>query len=361
MTSSDPRFLSDALSSLNSNNPRRGTAMQSKKSSWETNFNFLLFTAFSWLGILIFAPNYGWWKWLIWLLAIMIFRSWTLVPKLDPNKLPTTPAPDAVTPDEITSASKKSAWSFFLSGRVKRNTMELALAQHRTYETRLTEELAHFQTLLADFPDFNAATDNEEQLLVIDGVTLVEPRKGPRVTQSTSRSSGRPFIGMPIGGVFVGASGRSSSKSTSVSTPAVDELTLVEEGGRFIASTQGIAYVGEMFNRKADYSKIIDWTGEGFQLRISATGRGTNWIVIFARPSDMWAVGTLLDAADEIPARALDTSGKATASEIASAVAASIAVQNEKFAEAKTIAENDIAAIQSQLDLLRKQYPSRVK
>ena len=291
----------------------------------------------------------------------MIFRSWTLVPKLDPNKLPTTPAPDAVTPDEITSASKKSAWSFFLSGRVKRNTMELALAQHRTYETRLTEELAHFQTLLADFPDFNAATDNEEQLLVIDGVTLVEPRKGPRVTQSTSRSSGRPFIGMPIGGVFVGASGRSSSKSTSVSTPAVDELTLVEEGGRFIASTQGIAYVGEMFNRKADYSKIIDWTGEGFQLRISATGRGTNWIVIFARPSDMWAVGTLLDAADEIPARALDTSGKATASEIASAVAASIAVQNEKFAEAKTIAENDIAAIQSQLDLLRKQYPSRVK
>jgi NifU-like protein involved in Fe-S cluster formation len=75
----------------------------------------------------------------------------------------------------------------------------------------------------------------------------------------------------------------------------------------------------------------------------------------------MWAVGTLLDAADEIPARALDTSGKATAGEIASAVAASIAVQNEKFAEAKKIAENDIAAIQSQLDLLRKQYPSRVK
>jgi len=335
--------------------------MQSKKSNWYTNTSFLLFATFSWLVVLIFAQNYGWWKWLIWLLAIMIFRSWTLVPKLDPNELPTTPAPAAVTPDELSAASKKSAWSFFLSGRVKRNTMNLALAQHRTYETRLTEEMAHFQTLLAEFPDFNGATDNEEQLLVIDGVTLVEPRKGPRITESTSRSSGRPFIGMPIGGVFVGASGRSSSKSTSVSTQGADELTLVEEGGRFIASTQGIAYVGEMFNRKADYSKIIDWTGEGFQLRISATGRGTNWIVIFERPADMWAVGTLLDAADEIPARALDTSGKATPSEIASAVAASIAVQNEKFAEAKSIAETDIAAIQSQLDLLRKQYPARVK
>ena len=139
------------------------------------------------------------------------------------------------------------------------------------------------------------------------------------------------------------------------------ELTLVEEGGRFIASSQGIAYVGDMFNRKADYSKIIDWTGEGFQLRISASGKGTNWIVIFSRPADMWAAGTLLDAADEIPARALDTSGKATAGEIAAAVAASIAMQNEKFAEAKEIAERDVAAIQSNIELLRKQYPSWVK
>jgi hypothetical protein len=235
------------------------------------------------------------------------------------------------------------------------------LAQHRTYQARLDEEMAHYQELLSEFPDFNQATDNEEQLLVINGVTLVEPRKGPSVTESTSRNSGRPFIGLPVGGVFVGASGRSSSKSTSVSTPGVEELTIVEEAGRFIASSQGIAYVGEMFNRSADYSKIIDWTGEGFQLRISASGKGTNWIVIFSRPADMWAAGTLLDAADEIPARALDTSGKATASEIATAVAASIAVQNEKFAEAKEIAQRDVAAIQSHIELLRKQYPSWVE
>jgi hypothetical protein len=135
----------------------------------------------------------------------------------------------------------------------------------------------------------------------------------------------------------------------------------VESNGRFIASTQGIAYVGEMFNRKADYSAIIDWTGEGFQLRISASGKGTNWIVIFSRPADMWAAGTLLDAADEIPARSLDTSGKATAEDISAAIAESIGAQKEKFAEAQTIAQTDVAAIQSQIELLRKQYPSRVK
>jgi hypothetical protein len=136
---------------------------------------------------------------------------------------------------------------------------------------------------------------------------------------------------------------------------------LVESDGRFIASTQGIAYVGEMFNRKADYSAIIDWTGEGFQLRISASGKGTNWIMIFARPADMWAAGTLLDAVDEIPARSLDTSGKATASEITAAIAESIKLQKEKFAEAQEIAARDIAAIESQIELLRKQYPSWVK
>ncbi len=75
----------------------------------------------------------------------------------------------------------------------------------------------------------------------------------------------------------------------------------------------------------------------------------------------MWVAGALLDAADEIPARALDTSGKATAAEIAAAVAASIAMQNDKFAEAKEIAAADVAAIESRIDLLRKQFPSWVK
>jgi hypothetical protein len=75
----------------------------------------------------------------------------------------------------------------------------------------------------------------------------------------------------------------------------------------------------------------------------------------------MWVVGALLDAADEIPARALDTSGKATAPEIAAAVVASIAMQNDKFAEAKEIAAADVAAIESHIDLLRKQFPSWVK
>ena len=66
--------------------------------------------------------------------------------------------------------------------------------------------------------------------------------------------------------------------------------------------------------------------------------------------------GALLDLADEIPARASDTSGNATASEIAAAVSASIDMQNEKFFEAKAIEDAGISAIQGHLDLLRAQY-----
>jgi hypothetical protein len=331
------------------------------RKKWYARPTFLLALIAGWMITIPLADAFGFWVWFVLIAVLVAIDARNPGTKAKPTDLPTTPAPAAVTPETLAAATKQSGLSFFFKGRAKQAVLELMLAQHRTYQARLDEELAHYQQILSEFPDFNGATDNEEQLLVIDGVSLVEPRKGPRVTESTSRSSGRPFIGVPVGGVFVGASGRSSSKSTSVSTPAVDELTIVEEAGRFIASSQGIAYVGEMFNRKADYSAIIDWTGEGFQLRISASNKGTNWIVIFSRPADMWAAGTLLDAADEIPARALDTSGKATASEIAAAVAASIAVQNEKFAEAREIAQRDVAAIQSHIELLRKQYPSWVK
>ena len=328
---------------------------------WYARVSFWLLIIATWFVADALSRVFGWWIWLLAGAFLGVVNSRNPGSKPKPTDLPTTPAPDPVTVEELAAVKPGNIFDFVISGKAKLNALNLQLAQHKTYQQKLAEEISYYETRLLDLPEFDAVTDNEEQLFVAEGVSLVEPRKGKSITESTSRNSGRPFIGLPVGGVFVGASGRSSSKSTSVSTPAVDELTLVEEGGRFIASTQGIAYVGDMFNRKADYSAIIDWTGEGFQLRISASNKGTNWIVIFSRPGDMWVAGALLDAADEIPARALDTSGKATAPEVAAAVAASIAMQNDKFAEAKEIAAVDVAAIESHIDLLRKQFPSWVK
>ena len=331
------------------------------RKKWYARPTFLLLVFVGWIITIPLADAFGFWVWFVLIAVLVATDARNPGTKAKPTDLPTTPAPAPVTAEELAAVKQGNGLGFFLSGKAKLDALNLQLAQHKTYQRKLAEEISYFESSLSELPDFNAATDNEEQLFIAEGVSLVEPRKGKSITESTSRNSGRPFIGVPVGGVFLGASGRSSSKSTSVSTPAVDELTLVEEGGRFIASTQGIAYVGEMFNRKADYSAIIDWTGEGFQLRISASNKGTNWIVIFSRPGDMWVAGALLDAADEIPARALDTSGKATAPEIAAAVAASIAMQNDKFAEAKEIAAADVAAIESHIDLLRKQFPSWVK
>lgn len=331
------------------------------RKKWYARPTFWFLIIFGWIITIPLADAFGFWIWFVLIAVLVAIDSRNPGSKAKQTDLPTTPAPAPATAEEISAAKPGNFLGFFFSGKAKLDSLNLQLAQYKTYQRKLAEEISYFESELLELPDFNAATDNEEQLFIAEGVSLVEPRKGPRVTESTSRNSGRPFIGVPVGGVFLGASGRSSSKSTSVSMPAVDELTLVEEGGRFIASTQGIAYVGEMFNRKADYSAIIDWTGEGFQLRISASNKGTNWIVIFARPGDMWVAGALLDAADEIPARALDTSGKATASEIAAAVAASISMQNEKFAEAREIAAADVAAIESRIELLRKQFPAWVK
>ena len=331
------------------------------RKKWYARPTFLLLVIVGWIITIPLADAFGFWVWFVLIAVLVAIDARNPVTKAKPTDLPTTPAPAPATAEQLAAVKQGNALGFFFSGKAKLDVLNLQLAQHNTFQRKLAEEISYFESSLSELPDFNAATDNEEQLFIAEGVSLVEPRKGKSITESTSRNSGRPFIGVPVGGVFLGASGRSSSKSTSVSTPAVDELTLVEEGGRFIASTQGIAYVGEMFNRKADYSAIIDWTGEGFQLRISASNKGTNWIVIFSRPGDMWVAGALLDAADEIPARALDTSGKATAAEIAAAIAASIAMQNDKFAEAKEIAAADVAAIESHIDLLRNQFPSWVK
>jgi hypothetical protein len=331
------------------------------RKKWYARPTFWLLITSTWFLAVALSQVLSFWAWFAWIVLLFVVNSRNPGTKARPTDLPTTPAPVPVAAEAFSAVKPGNAFGFFFSGKAKLDALNLQLAQHKTYQLQLNEEVAYFESELGNLPDFSAATDNEEQLFVAEGVALVEPRKGQSITQSTSRNSGRPFIGVPVGGVFLGASGRSSSTSTSVSTPAVDELTLVEEGGRLIASTQGIAYVGEMFNRKADYSAIIDWTGEGFQLRVSASNKGTNWIVIFTRPGDMWVVGALLEAADEIPARALDTSGKATASEIATAVKASIELQSDKFAEAKEVAERDVAAIQSHIELLRKQYPSWVK
>lgn len=299
---------------------------------------------------------FGGWLWIA-AIAFLVFsanRNPGSVGK--PSDLPTVEAPPAVKAEAIAAAKPENALSYFLKGRAQESKLELLLAQHQNYQIKLAEEIENFKNSVAQFPDFSSATDSEEQIFVAEGVSLVEPRKGARVTETKGRNSGRPFIGTRVGPVLIGASGGSTSRSTSVTTTAPDELTLIESDGRFIASTKGIAYVGEKFNRKADYSAIIDWTGEGFQLRISASNKSTNWIVIFDRPSDMWTAGTLLDAVDEIPARKLDTSGKATAPEIDAAIKASIEVQNEKFVEATKIAEADVVAIQSHIELLKKQY-----
>ena len=302
------------------------------------------------------ADVLGGWVWIIAVVFLAIVGNRNLSSVGKPTDLPTVEAPPAVTAEELAAATPQSAISYFFKGRNQVAEYELLLAQHKNYQSMLAEEIANFKLAVSQFPDFTQATDNEEQLFVIEGVSLVEPRKGARVTETTGRNSGRPFIGTRVGPVLIGASGSSTSKSTSVTTTAPDELTLIESDGRFIVSSQAIAYVGEKFNRKAGFSAIIDWTGEGFQLRISATNKNTNWIVVFNRPSDMWTAGTLLDAVDEIPARKLDTSGKATATEIDAAVKASIKVQDEKFVEATKIAQDDVAAIETHIDLLRKQY-----
>ena len=231
---------------------------------WYVRGTFWLLLIITFFITSMIADVLGGWIWIVSFVLLIAYGSSNSAPDGKPTDLPTAEAPAAVSSEVIASATPQNVLSYFFKGRTQVAEYELLLAQHKNYQTKLAEEIENFNAAIAQFPDFNQATDNEEQLFIAEGVSLVEPRKGARVTETTGRNSGRPFIGTRVGPVFIGASGGSTSKSTSVTTTAPDELTLIESDGRFIASSQGIAYVGEKFNRKADYAAIIDWTGEGF-------------------------------------------------------------------------------------------------
>ena len=143
------------------------------RKKWYARTTYLLLIFASWFVAAGLADVYGFWIWFVWMAFLIAVNGRNPGDKAKPTDLPTTPAPAAVTSEELAAVEPGNALGFFFSGKAKLDALNLQLAQHRTYQTKLDEEMAHYQQLLSDFPDFSAATDNEEQLLVIDGVSLL--------------------------------------------------------------------------------------------------------------------------------------------------------------------------------------------
>ena len=85
-----------------------------------------------------------------------------------------------------------------------------------------------------------------------EGVQLIESRKGPRVTERTSSGSRSGSSGsIRVGGLRSGGySGSSYSNSRTVSFPADDLLTVVDEG-ELVVKADRVTFVGRHYTRNA--------------------------------------------------------------------------------------------------------------
>lgn len=129
----------------------------------------------------------------------------------------------------------------------------------------------------------------EQDILVVHDCTLIEQRKGARVTvrETTTRSTGTwssssasfRLAGVRLGGSSGTSSRTSTSRGVTVSLPAPDLLTSIDTGVVKL-TTRRIAFIGDMFTRNTPYPRILGFaTDDRRSLLIAPTDRTRTWIV----------------------------------------------------------------------------------
>ncbi len=225
--------------------------------------------------------------------------------------------------------------------------------------TRWTNEYNTYHKHLSELVALGEYGDVEVNLYTVGGCTLVEPRQGARVTERQSHSGGRLLIGTKIGPIIVGKSGASKGHSTSITNAPKDELTQVDTG-QVTVSTRGISFVGQMFSRDVDFANLSAWKGEEDRITIAESNRQTVWIVDFASEGDMWMAGVLIDAAEKLSDRRLDTSKQETAEKLQAVLASSLEIQESELVEAIKQAYADLEITNAQLREFHQKYPGKV-
>jgi hypothetical protein len=194
------------------------------------------------------------------------------------------------------------------------------------------------------------------------GCGLIEVRKGARVTHRESTYSGSYGGGsVRIGAISVGG-GRSggSSSSTSISYPAPDELTLIDEG-KFIVSSLKVSLVGSMFTKSTEFKKLVDFQTNGRQLLIAPKTGSKVWIVEFPRLADTWLAGSLLEAAYQCPQKRLDLKSTSEYGTIVDVVRSNF---DRALAEIDLAIENldlELKTFSEVMAEYQRRYPRRVR
>jgi hypothetical protein len=248
--------------------------------------------------------------------------------------------------------------TFFLKAKSQVQVLQKAQKARITGLTSFYLDMKEFDRT---FPTLELGddTDAEVGIFTAEGCSLFEPRKGPTVTQRETQSGARPFIGTKVGPIFVGGSGRSTSHSTSISTPGEDVVQEVDNGN-VVVSTRSASFIGAKYTRHVDFKTLIAAHGEDAKITFADSKRTTIWGIAFPSRVSMWIVNTIIGAADELSARRLDTSGKATIDELQSALKKQVDNTREQLLDFYLSAYREFDETNDQLREYHRVYPNQV-
>lgn len=244
--------------------------------------------------------------------------------------------------------------------KAKDKVQQLVWAQG-TRKDGLASFYSDSELFRSNFPqiEFGTDPDSEQNLLSVENCELFEPRKGPTITDRETVSGGRPFIGTKVGPIFVGGSGRSTSHSRSITTPAPDIIQTVDSGV-LLVTTRGISFVGEKYTRHVDFKTLISAQGEDQHMSFADSKKTSIWGAVFPNRVEMWTVNAIIGAVDELSDRRLDTSGKATVEDILAALKKSFDDTVEMLAKFYKDAYAEYETVNDQLREYHRVYPNQV-
>ena len=209
--------------------------------------------------------------------------------------------------DTATAAHKAGSPGFVKRWRLSRH-------RHRAFKSAseaqaALERYAAWAQVTVDGIDAVDLSDlsekNEVEILRISDCSLIEVRKGARVSERSGSSSGRSYGGVRVGPVGVGGSSGSSYSSTTVSHPAPDIMKEIDSGTLIITSRR-ISFAGAMFARNAEFKKIADFRTSNNIIRIAPRVGAKSWGIVLPSTAQIPACRALLTAGTEHPQGRLD-------------------------------------------------------
>ncbi len=252
--------------------------------------------------------------------------------------------------------------SFIFKIRPNVKKVRQSFHYHSSLNESMQQARREFVELVEGFNFDSLKQEFEINIQEIYGCGLIEVRKGARVTHRESTYSGSYGGGSVRIGAFSVGGGRSggSSSSTSISYPAPDELTLIDEG-KFIVSSLKVSLVGSMFTKSTEFKKMVDFQTNGRQILIAPKTGSKVWIAEFPRLADTWVAGSLLEAAYQCPQKRLDLKSTSEYGTIADVVRSNF---NRALAEIDLAIENlesELKTFREVMEEYQRRYPKKVK